>query len=131
MFVIDDITNFATTLVNKIFPDKTQAEKDQAALQITLATQEFQLTQGQLDINKAEASNPNIFVSGWRPWIGWGLGTIVIFYSFLTLLVNFMVSFHFDVNPFPPLDPMVRDIILGLLGLHIAGRTYEKVKGVS
>ncbi|MFN5700533.1 MAG: 3TM-type holin, partial [Betaproteobacteria bacterium] len=29
---------------------------------------------GQLEINKAEAANPNPLTSGWRPFIGWVCG---------------------------------------------------------
>jgi hypothetical protein len=88
------------------------------------------LLQAQAQINANEANNPNLFVSGWRPFIGWGLGTIVIFYAFLTLLINFSIALNYHVIPFPPLDPMVRDIVMGMLGLNISARTFEKWKGV-
>jgi hypothetical protein len=30
---------------------------------------------GQMDIDKAEALNPSLFVSGWRPFVGWVCGS--------------------------------------------------------
>ena len=61
---IGAIADLATTVVNKFWPDKTEEEKAQLAAQLTVI-------QGQLDANKAEATNTNWFVSGWRPGVGW------------------------------------------------------------
>lgn len=101
---------------------------------ITLAIQQdketFDLLSQQAETNAQEASNPSIFVAGWRPFIGWGLGSIVVFYAFLTLMVNFGIALGYHVATFPPLDPMVRDIIMGMLGLNIGSRTFEKYKNV-
>ena len=54
----------AQTVITRIWPDKSQAEAAQLAAQVAIV-------QGQLDVNKAEASSPSAFTSGWRPAIGW------------------------------------------------------------
>ena len=54
------VSDLANSVINKIWPDKTEAEKQQLAAAVMVI-------QGQLDINKVEAASPSLFVSGWRP----------------------------------------------------------------
>ena len=118
---IDPLTaglELAKTLADKIWPDKSEAERQQLAA--TMA-----LVQGQLDINKAEASNPNWFVAGWRPYIGWICGT-GLGYQFLVypILIAWM----------PKIQQLDMGTLLTLLGglLGLGGlRTYEKINGVA
>ena len=53
-----------------------------AEIQLKLAELEMQASNAQTDINLVEAQNPNLFVSGWRPFIGWTCG-FAIAYHFL------------------------------------------------
>ena len=57
---LGSIAELAGTVISKIWPDKTEAEKQQLAAAVMVI-------QGQLDINKVEAASPSLFVSGWRP----------------------------------------------------------------
>ena len=61
------VADLAGTVINKIWPDKSEQEKQQLAAAVMVV-------QGQIDINKAEAANPSVLVSGWRPFIGWVCG---------------------------------------------------------
>jgi len=64
---LDPITaglDLANSIVGKIWPDKSAQEQQQLAAALALI-------QGQMEINKTEAANPSVFVSGWRPFIGW------------------------------------------------------------
>ncbi len=124
------ILGLVSTVVSRIWPDKTMAEQAAFALALQQELDKTNILTGQMQVNAAEAGNNSLFVAGWRPWIGWGLGSVIIFYALFTLVVNFMVSWGLHVVPFPPLDPMVRDIVLGMLGLNIGARTFEKVRGV-
>lgn len=83
----------------------------------------------QTDINKIEAAAPELFKSGWRPFLGWGLGIILVVYCLLMTVLSTLVAFHYDVAVMPALDPMVRDTLMGMLGLTIGARTFEKIKG--
>lgn len=96
------------------------------------------LVKGQIEVNKVEAQHSNIFVSGWRPAIGWiGAASMAYQFIFYPLLVwgwslmqaNGWVSI--DLKPPPMLDTDALWVILsGMLG--IAGmRTVEKVKAVA
>lgn len=67
MMGVGAVADLATTIISKIWPDKSEQEKQALAAAVLVV-------QGQLDINKAEALNPSVFVSGWRPFIGWVCG---------------------------------------------------------
>jgi len=118
------VSELANTVIGKIWPDKSEAEKQQLAAAVALV-------QGQLDVNKIEASSPSVFVSGWRPFIGWVCGTacawnwigISVVSTICTILENPVLLQKADVSEMMP-------VLLGLLGLG-ALRTYEKAKGVA
>ena len=109
--------------VDKIWPDKSQQEKEELAAAVVIV-------QGQLDINKAEATNPNLFVSGWRPFVGWVCGVGLV-YSFVgqPLIEWGSVNFHFLAPPKLDMGDLIT-ILLGMLGLG-GLRTYEKKIGVA
>lgn len=64
----DGVAGLVTQVINRVWPDKTQQEKDELAAAV-------QVINGQLKINEAEAANPSVFVSGWRPFVGWACGS--------------------------------------------------------
>ena len=118
---IDPITagiELVNSAVNKIWPNKSDQEKQELAAAVTLV-------QGQLDINKAEATNANWFVAGWRPYIGWicgtGLGYQFLVYPILIAFVPKIVQLDMGT---------LLTLLMGMLG--IGGlRTYEKLNGVA
>jgi len=78
----------------------------------------------QAELNKVEAQHRNVFVAGWRPFIGWvcGLGLINMF------LLNPWIQW-FTGKPGPDLpESVIMELILGLLGLGTL-RTIEKIQG--
>lgn len=94
------------------------------------------LAQGQIDVNKVEAANSNIFVSGWRPAVGWtgvfAMAYQFILYPFLTwgwVLMQAKEWIPTTLTPPPMLDTDALWVILtGILGLGTA-RTVEKLQG--
>jgi hypothetical protein len=90
-----------------------------------------QMNVAQIELNKIEAADPNIFKSGWRPAVGW-VCVFALAYQFLIRpLVPWCVGlFHSTVAAMPILDMnSLMTILLGILG--IGGlRTFEKVKGI-
>ena len=118
------ISDLANSVINKIWPDKTEAEKQQLAAAVMVI-------QGQLEVNKAEASHPSVFVSGWRPAIGWVCAAACA-WNWVGLPVAKLglalggVDVALEQADISEMFP----ILLGMLGL--AGyRSYEKVKGVA
>lgn len=77
----------------------------------------------QAEINKVEAQNRSMFISGWRPFIGW--------------ICGFAFGFHYIVMPlllaYTDIKPVEFDtnslftVLMGMLGLG-GLRTYEKLK---
>ena len=82
-------------------------------------------------INEKEAENESVFVSGWRPFIGWVCGIGLGFNFVIRPLFNYVLLIGFPkVVPMESLDfaPLMT-LVTGMLGFG-AVRTYEKVKGV-
>ena len=122
---LGSVADLANNVINKIWPDKSEQEKQQLAAAVTLV-------QGQLSVNQAEASNPNVFVSGWRPFIGWVCGAALVYHYILRPMLPWLLAFlGKPVPPIPPLD--MGDLITILLGMLGLGglRTYEKRQGVA
>ncbi len=96
------------------------------------------LLQGQVDVNKVEAAHPNVFVSGWRPAVGWvGVAAMAyqfVVYPFLVWAWALMQAVDWvptTLAPPPMLDTDALWVILtGILGLG-AARTVEKVRGAA
>ncbi len=89
------------------------------------------LVQSQLDINKIEASNEKLFVSGWRPAIGWICGlAFATNYVIVPLTVFLCAIFGHPLSDVPTFDMgELTPVLLGMLGLG-GLRTFEKVKGI-
>lgn len=86
----------------------------------------------QIAVNQVEAANPHLFVSGWRPFIGWGLGIAVI-YALAVHPVLSDIFYMFTRQVLPAIDITAAGSILGaLLGVPvIVARSIEKLKGVT
>lgn len=118
------ISELASTVVNKIWPDKSEAEKQQLAAAVMVV-------QGQLDINKAEAGNPSVFVSGWRPFIGWVCGSACAWnWIGLPIAKTALAVWGHPIVLAPADLTEMLPVLLGMLGLG-GLRTWEKIKGVA
>lgn len=121
---IGAVSDLIGTVVNKIWPDKTEADKQQLAAAVMIV-------QGQLDINKVEAVSPSLFVSGWRPAIGWVCGAACAWnWIGLPMAKVGLLLAGTQLNIAPADLTEMLPILLGMLGL--AGmRMNEKIKGVA
>ena len=122
----------ATQLLDKFVEDKDK--KNELAHEIaTMAERHAQeLAKGQLDINKEEAKHRSIFVSGWRPFVGWTCGAALCYHFILAPLILFGVGISgHTVPPLPELDMgSLMTVLMGMLGLG-GLRTFEKTKGLT
>lgn len=127
---ITAVADFAGKVVDKIFPDKTEAAKAKAALDMAALTQDFQLIVGQQEINKEEAKHASIFVAGWRPFVGWVCGCGFAWQFIVGPFLKFTLDVFGKTVILPVVDiSILMNLLLGMLG--IAGmRTYEKLKNV-
>ena len=124
--------------VGKVASDLITTDKERMQLELEAKRIDQAIDLGQMEVNKVEAANQNLFVAGWRPAIGW-VGAGAMFYQFLLypLLVwawTWLQAEGYvpqDVKPPPMLDTEALWVILsGMLG--IAGmRSFEKTRGVT
>ena len=120
------------TGLDKFFPDADTELKGKLEAAARQINNDYQLQLAQLDINKVEASSSSLFVSGWRPAIGWVCGFSLCYAAIIEPIARFIASVIFAyVGAFPVIDTDITlQILMGLLGL--AGmRSFEKHKGVS
>lgn len=118
------VADLAGTVINKIWPDKTEAEKQQLAAAVSLV-------QGQLEVNKEEAKSPSVFVSGWRPAIGWVCGMACAWnWIGLPVVKAGMAVWGHPIALSPADISEMMPILLGMLGLG-GLRTAEKLNGVA
>jgi len=118
------VSNLINTAINKIWPDKSEQEKQAIAAAVMVV-------QGQIDTNKKEAENPSIFVSGWRPFIGWVCGTACA-WNWIGLKIALFGAAYFGhtLNLAPADISEMMPVLLGMLGLG-GLRTMEKINGVA
>lgn len=136
---IGAIFEFGGKIIDKVWPDKTEAEKAKLKLfelqmngELQQLAADLELAKGQLQVNAVEAQSSSVFVAGWRPAVGW-VCVIGLLYTFiLRPLLSWASGFAVDPVPLPPALDMadLLTLLLGMLGLG-GLRTAEKLKGVA
>ena len=129
--MIDKLIGPVTSLLDKFVEDKDQKAKLAHEVATMAQRHAQELAKAQLEVNKAEAQHKSIFVSGWRPAVGWccvfgmmGNFMVIPFANFVLALLEIDVSV-------PLIDTAtMMPVLMGMLGLG-AMRTYEKRTGVS
>ena len=119
-------------LIDHFFPDANQAAAAKLELLKMQQNGDLQVMASQMEINKIEAQNPSLFVSGWRPFIGWGCGLAFLYVALFEPIIRFVATVMFKyTGSYPTLDTTITmQVLLGLLGL--AGmRSWEKTQGVA
>jgi len=125
-------------LLDKLIPDPEAREKaklellkaeranDLAELQTALSADKMQA-----DINQQEAENTNLFVAGWRPFIGWVCGIAFAYHFIIQPVLVFILTNSGRKAELPAFDMhTLSTVLMGMLGLG-GLRTLEKVKSVS
>ena len=128
--MLDKLIGPITGLLDKFIEDKDQ--KNSLAHEIATMSQKYaqESALAQVEVNKVEAAHKSLFVSGWRPFIGWTCG-LGMFGNFITIpFSNFVLALlELDiVIPLVPLETMM-PVLMGMLGLG-AMRSYEKKNSV-
>jgi hypothetical protein len=143
MFPLAAILGIGSKLIDKFIPDPAQAEQAKLKLlemqmtgDLAQLAAETDLAKLQIQTNVEEAKHANIFVSGWRPAVGWCCAAAFA-YSYVLLPFLQFVVFTFGTTamaeqlalaPRLELSEMM-PVLLGMLGLG-GLRTVEKVKNV-
>ena len=134
---LGSLFKLGTTIIDKIWPDKAEAERAKLRLfELTQAGEfkeleaELEKTRLQVSVNTAEAQSGSNFRGGWRPFIGWicglGLAYAVLLQPLITGVVQATVpNMQGFVMPDVQTDALMA-LLFGMLGLG-GYRTYEKV----
>lgn len=130
--------DFGGKLIDRLWQDPTQ--RDAAKLEMFKMTQTGELAQltsdtelakSQAAVNAVEAANPSIFVSGWRPFVGWVCGLGLASQFIVAPLATWGAALAGHAVAFPALDlGTLMTLLFGMLGLG-AARTVEKINGVA
>ena len=128
---ISAVLDLGNTLISRIFPDPSQAAAAKLKLLELQESGELARITAQTDINKVEAGNGSVFVSGWRPFVGWVCGSGFALHYLLIPIANFILvaTGHKEVVLTFDMQTLLT-LLFGLLGLG-GYRTYEKVQGVA
>lgn len=121
-----------TGLLDKFIEDKDQKNKLAHELATMADKHAQELAKGQLAINAEEAKSRNIFVSGWRPSVGWCC-SLALFAHFLVFPTMDVVTAYMGIEAvaYPSFDmDSLMTVLLGLLGLG-GMRSFEKAKGLT
>jgi len=124
MSILNSLIAPVTSLLDKVIEDKDQ--RNALAHEIsTMADRHAQeLAKGQLEVNAVEAAHKSLFVSGWRPAIGWICGFALMYSTILAPILGIWFTV-------PSVDSsLLTSVLMGMLGLG-AMRTFEKTKSVA
>ena len=120
-----------SSILDKVIPDKDLRERLSHEI-ATMAEKHAQAqVMAQIEVNKIEAASSSVFVSGWRPAIGWvcaiGLG-----YQFLILPFAGLINAYIDLPAELPAiaSAELTTLVMSLLGLG-GLRSFEKAKGLT
>jgi len=109
--------------------DKFVADKDlKIKLSHELEKEIISLNKAQLEVNAVEAKHNNIFVSGWRPFIGWCCGLSLTYHFILEPIIQYILIVNAIQFQTPEFDfSQLSTIVMAMLGMSTL-RTYEKTK---
>tara|TARA_R110000796_G_scaffold42012_9_gene104159 strand:+ start:998 stop:1396 length:399 start_codon:yes stop_codon:yes gene_type:complete len=125
------ITNVIASIINPIsgLLDKVIEDKDtKAQMAHEIATVAANAAQAQIHVNAIEAKHPSVFVSGWRPSIGWVCSLSMLLNYILIPFVNLGLEIaELDIQlAMIDMETML-PVLFSLLGLG-GMRTAEKFK---
>jgi hypothetical protein len=99
-----------------------------AEIEMKLAELEAQAMQAQAQINLEEAKSERLFVSGWRPFIGWVCGSALAYAAIGEPFISWLARLYGSTVVFPVVDTTITmQVLIGILGLG-AYRSYDKAQ---
>jgi len=128
---ITAVLDIGSKVIDRLWPDPAQAASAKLELYKLQQSGELQQIMGQLEINKAEAASASVFVSGWRPFIGWTCGAACA-WNWVGISVAKVIAafFQYPIVLTPADLSEMLPVLMGMLGLGVL-RTAEKMKGVA
>ena len=129
--MLDRLVGPISSLLDKIIPDADERNRLAHEIATLAERQSHEIAKAQIEVNEREADHQSLFVSGWRPAVGWvcciGLACNYLFIP----MANFVLVLSDSSVTVPALDlSEMMPVLLGMLGLGSL-RTWEKTKGVA
>lgn len=104
-----------------------QVQERLAEAQLDLQAKLIDQVNNQVAVNLAEANSKNVFIAGWRPFLGWVCGCAFASNFLIAPLATWIAALSGHPIKFPSLDlSTMLPVLLGMLGLGAMG-TVEKV----
>lgn len=133
--IIGGLITAALEIIDKVIPDpaakaaaKLELLRMQQAGEFKVIDADLQVMLSQADTNKEEAQNPNPFVSGWRPMVGWVCVAGMAWTYVISPLCGWYSAMYGYAAP-PEIDTFDLLIMLGgLLGFG-GMRSFERIRG--
>jgi hypothetical protein len=129
-----DLISGLTPIVSKVLdliPDPNAKARAEAEMQAELLKYAAEQSAQQSEVNKVEAASSNVFVSGWRPAIGWTCALAFMFMYVVAPLATWVAAFFSHIVPIPQFDTnALMSLTTGMLGLG-AMRSFDKKQGTS
>ena len=117
--------------ISKVIDDLHTSDEERLDKKILMQRIKQKLAEKQINVNAKEAGHRSIFVSGWRPFIGWCGGFALAFEFILSPGIEWYSKFA-GLNLLAPeiqTGPLLA-IVTSMLG--VAGlRSFEKSKGLT
>ncbi len=129
--ILEMLAPIIGNVLDRVLPgESSEITKQKLTLQAEILKAAAEQDIQQLEVNKVEAAAPSLFVSGWRPFIGWccGLG-----FAYVTLLQPILSWFSMFMGwPLPPVigSDLFLSVMMGMLGLG-GLRSFEKFKNIT
>jgi hypothetical protein len=123
--------DLGSRIIDRLWPNADEANK--AKLELFKLQQAGELAEitAQLKVNEIEAANPSLFVSGWRPAVGWICASALAMQFVAAPIGTWVAALAGHPVVFPNLDMgTLLTLLGGMLGLG-GLRTFEKVNGVA
>jgi hypothetical protein len=118
-------------LIDKLIPDPKQKAEAIIKLEELRQSGDLAIISSQMKLNEVEAANTNLFVSGWRPFVGWVCGGALAFQMIVgPLLVWVFLSFEHPIDLPAMQTELLTTLLIGMLGLG-GMRTVEKLSKVA
>ena len=121
----------ALKTISKVVDDLHTSDEERLDKKILMQRIQQKLAEKQLDVNAKEAGHRSIFVSGWRPFIGWCGGFALAFEFILSPGIEWYSKFA-GLNLTAPeiqTGPLLA-IVTSMLGVASL-RSFEKAKGLT
>ena len=127
---VSALLGIGSQLIDRLWPDPAQAASAKLELLKMQQSGDLAVIAGQSKINEIEAGNASVFVSGWRPFIGWVCGLACAWNWVGISVANTVcqiVGYTIILKAADLSDMM--PVLIGMLGLG-GLRTIEKINNV-